>query len=352
MRSWRILKTVKGKKFMKNNLTKNEIGIELHYGFTNNDIHSINFYVRNTCSLAQVKVISYLIKTLYPNEQFEILTLPPQDGSFKDYTVIKFLNNNSGALTLLAIVLPLLLYQSQFKVNKTTSDFNTLQIIEKCKSFNLDDEQNQKIQDICDSYYPKKQKNIFYQSVISDKDIVSIKPKISEDGKNIFEAEIKQEEFKDYLEEIPKEKEFLKVDLSGNIQLSQPFIDKQQQYGRGVAWKGIYYGDDVFDEDNQLIVEDGENIFFYMQDDEYKSQILNQEISFTSGDNIGVIFDISRYYDYINNKFGKPRLYVKRVVSHNDNLVQHKKDLAMKKEKRKFEEKNKNQRSLFNITQE
>ncbi len=112
-----------------------------------------------------------------------------------------------------------------------------------------------------------------------------------------------------------------------------------------MAWKGIYYGDDVFDDDGQLIIEDGENIFFYMQDDEYKSQILNQEILFTSGDNIRAIFDISRYYDYINNKFGKPNLYVRRVISHNDNLVQHKKELALKK--KKFEEKNKNQRSLF-----
>jgi len=332
---------------MRNDLAKNEIGIELHYGFINNDIYSINFYVRNTCSLAQVKVISYLIKTLYPNEQFEILTLPPQDGSFKDLTVVKFLNNNSGVLALLAVVLPVLLYQSQFKVNETTSDFNTLQIIEKCKSLNLDDEQNQKIQSICDSYYPKNQKNIFYQSVISDKDIDSIKPTIFKEDKSIFETEIKKDEFINYIEEIPKEKEFLKIDLPGNIQLSQPFIDKQMQYGRGVAWKGVYYGTDVLDDDGQLIIEDGENMFFYMQDDEYKSQILSQEISFTSGDNIGVIFDISRYYDYINNKFGKSRLYVKRVVSHNDNLVQHKKELTLKKAKKKFEEKNKDQRSLF-----
>lgn len=332
---------------MKIDLAKNEIGIELHYYFTNNDIHSINFYVRNTCSLAQVKVISYLINTLYPDEQFEILTLPPQDGSFKDSTVVKFLNENQGVLLTVGTLLGILLFNSQIKVNNTTADINTLEIIEKCKSLNLDDEQNQKIQDICDSYYSKKQKNIFYQSVMSDKDVVSIKPTIYEEDKSIFETEIKKDEFINYIEEIPREKEFLKIDLSGNIQLSQPFIDKQRQYGRGVAWKGIYYGDDVFDDDGHLIVEDGENIFFYMQDDEYKSQILNQEISFTNGDNIRAIFDISRYYNYINNRFGKPTLYVKRVVSHNDNLVQHKKELALKK--KQLEEKNKNQRSLFDI---
>ena len=336
---------------MEIDLAKNEIGIELHYGFTNSDLHSINFYVRNTCSLAQVEVISYLIKTLYPDVSFEILTLPPQDGSFKDFTVVKFFNENQGITLVVGTLLGALLFSSQIKLNNTTTDINTLEIIEKCKSLNLDDEQIQKIQDICSSYYHKKQKNIFYQSVMSDNDIISIKPTISKQNNNIFETEIKKDDFKNYIEEIPKEKEFLKIDLSGNIQLSQPFIDKQQQYGRGVAWKGIYYGDDVFDEDNQLIIEDGENIFFYMQDDEYKSQILNQEISFTSGDNIGVIFDISRYFDYINNKFGKPRLYVKMVRSHNDNLVQHKKELALKKAKKDFEEKNKNQSSLFDNTQ-
>ena len=339
---------------MKIDPSKNELALELHYNFVSSDIHSINFYVRNTCALAQVEIVSYLIKTLYPNEQFEILSLPPQEGSFKDLTVVKFINKNSGLIALLGVVLPSLLYMSQFEVNKTSADLNSLQVIEKCKElgFELNQDQIQKIQEICSSYYPKKQKNIFYQSVMSDEDIVSIKPTISQEDENVFETEIKKEEFKNYIEEIPKEKEFLRVDLTGNIQLSQPFIDKQQQYGRGVAWKGVYYGADIFDENNQLIVEDGENIFFYMQDDEYKSQILSQEISFTSGDNIGVIFDISRYYDYISNKFGKPRLYVKRVVSHNDNLVQHKKDLALKKEKMKFDEKYKNQNSLFSDSQD
>jgi hypothetical protein len=334
---------------MEIDLPKNELTLELHYNFVSSDVHSINFHVRNTCAVAQVEVISYLIKTLYPNERFEILSLPPQEGSFKDLTVVKFVNKNSGLIALLGVVLPSLLYVSQFEVNQTTSDLNSMQVIEKCKElgYELDQEQIQKVQEICGAYYPKKQKNIFYQSVMSDEDIVSIKPTISQEDKNIFETEINKDEFKNYIEEIPKEKEFLKVDLTGNIQLSQPFIDKQQQYGRGVAWKGIYYGPDVLDENGQLIIEDGENIFFYMQDDEYKNQILNQEISFTSGDNIGVIFDISRYYDYINSRFGKPRLYVKRVISHNDNLVQHKRDLALKKEKMKFDEDHKSQNSLF-----
>lgn len=332
---------------MKIDLAKNEIGIELHYDFTQDHAHSINFYVRSTCSLAQVEIISHLLKTLFPDEQFEILSLPPQGGSYKDFTVIKFLNNNAGVIATLGILLPALLYTSQHRANVTSADLNTLEVIEKCKSLNLSGEQIEKVKDICDSYYPKKQKNIFYQSVISDKDIVGIKPKISKKDESIFETEIKRDQFIEYIEEIPKEKEFLKTDLRGNIQLSQPFIDKQQQYGRGVAWKGIYYGDDVFDESGQLIVEDGESIFFYMQDDEYKNKILNQKISFTSGDNIGVIFDISHYYDYVNNRFGKSRLYVKKVVSHNDNLVEHKKDLALKKEKKKFEEQNKDQASLF-----
>lgn len=337
---------------MRIDLAKNELGIELHYGFIHDDVHSINFHVRNTCALAQVGIISYIIETLYPNEHFEILALPPQDGSFRDFTVVKFLNDNAGPMAVVAILLPALLYHSQYRVNTTTADLNSLYIVEKCKTLGLDDVQIETVKEICASYYPKKQKNIFYESVISDKNITKIKPAIFETDQNLFEEEIAKDQFGSYVEEIPKEKEFLKVDLSGNIQLSQPFIDKQQQYGRGVAWKGIYYGEDVFDDNGQLVVEDGENILFYMQDDEYKNKILNQEISFTSGDNIGVIFDISRYYDYVNNRFGKPRLYVKRVVSHNDNLVEHKKELAFKKEKKKFAEQNKNQDSLFQNMQD
>jgi hypothetical protein len=336
---------------MNKDLIKNEINIELHYNFVNNDAYAINFYTRNTCSLAQVEIISYLVKTLYSAEKFEILSLPAQDGSFKDLTVVRFLNNNAGVLALIAILVPILLYKSQLDANRTTSDLNILKIIEECRNLDIKDEQVEKIEEICSSYYPKKQKNIFYESIIFDKNIVSIKPMIFEENRNIFEREIRRFQFKNYIEEIPKEKEFLKTGLEGNIQLSQPFIDKQQQYGRGVAWKGVYYGDDIFDENEQLIIEDGENIFFYMQDDEYKNQILNQEISFTSGDNIRVIFDISRYYDYINNKFSKSRLYVKKVVSHNDNLVKHKKELELRREKKKLEEQHKNQTSLFDDSQ-
>ena len=88
-----------------------------------------------------------------------------------------------------------------------------------------------------------------------------------------------------------------------------------------------------------------------MQDDEYKNQILSKEISFTSGDNVSVIFDISRYYSYVNGKYGNPTLYVKRVESQNDNLIQHKKDLELKKAKQEFDKKNKNLSSLFNDSQ-
>jgi hypothetical protein len=334
---------------MKIDLSQNEICIELHYNFMNYDTHSINFNVRTSCSIAQAEIISYLIKTLYPQNHFEILSLPAKEGSFKDWTVVKFLNENTGPISLLAVLVPAVLYVSQYDVNQTTTNLNILQIVEKCKELGLDpsNEQIQKIQDVCDSYYPKRQKNIFYESVMSDKDIRSIETTIADKDRDVFKTEIRKDDFKNYIEEIPKDKEFLRVDLSGSIQLSQPFIDKQQQYGRGAPWKGIYYGNNVLDEKGDIILEDGETVFFYMQDDEYKNQILKQEISFTSGDNIGVIFDISRYYDYINDKFGKPRLYVKKVVSHNDNLVQHKKDLALKKQKEKFEEQNKNQNSLF-----
>ncbi|MFA6184358.1 MAG: hypothetical protein WC682_04645 [Parcubacteria group bacterium] len=334
---------------MKINLSKNEIVIKLHYNFFNNDVHSINFYTKNACSLAQVKIISYVIRTLYPNEKFEILSLPPQDGSYGDWKIIKFLNNNQGVISVVGVLIPALLFGSQIRLNNTTSDLNILEIVEKCKELGLDDEKIQTVSDICDSYFPKKQKNKFYESVISDSNVTSIKTVVKED-KNSFEKEIYRSDFALYIEDFPKEKEFLRTDLSGHIQLSQPFIDKQQQYGRGAAWKGIYYGGDILDNDGKLLVEDGENVFFYMQDDEYKKQILDQEISFTSGDNIGVVFDISLYYNYTSGKFGKPNLYVKKVVSHNDNLVQHKKDLAIKKDTKKREEKNINQKSLFDVT--
>jgi len=331
---------------------KNEISIELHYNFINDNIHSINFYTRNKCSLVQAQIISYIISELYPNEHFDILSLPPMEGSFKDLTVVKFLNKNQGFVMcvtgVIGVIFAGLLFNSQSRANNTTADFNTLEIIEKCKNLGLDDQKIEKIKNICDSYYPKKQKNIFYDTIILNKTITGIEPTIT-NGDTTLTKKIKKEDFLNYKEEIPKEKEFLITNLSGNIQLSQPFIDKQLQYGRGVAWKGIYYGNNIFDDNDNLVIEDGESIFFYMQDDQYKKQILDQEVSFKNNDNIRVIFDIDRYYDYVSNKYGKPRLYVKIVEAHNDNLVEHKKQLAIKIADKKSKQKNENQISIFDL---
>ncbi|MCX6810845.1 MAG: hypothetical protein NTY30_03930 [Candidatus Berkelbacteria bacterium] len=325
---------------------KNQLSILIRFSFCDSNAQAIDLYTRNACVLAQAEIITFILGGLCPGEPFEILTLPPQSGSFKDLTVVKLLNNNTGCVAALSVLLMALLFSSQLKVNNTTSDLNVLEIVEKCKNYGVSEELTEKVKNICSSYYPKKQKNIFYESVIADESVTSIKPTITEDHET-FEKEINRSDFREFIEEIPKEKEYLKTDLLGHIQLSQPFIEKQQQYGRGVAWKGMYFGEDVVDDRGEIIIEDGENIFFYMQDDEYKDQILKQEVSFTSGDNIGVIFDVNRYYDYIESRYGKPRLYVKKVTSHNDNLVEHKKELEIKRQVVKREKQNKNQKSLF-----
>ncbi|MFZ2594034.1 MAG: hypothetical protein WAX38_04660 [Minisyncoccia bacterium] len=335
---------------------ENEICIELHYDFADSDTHSINFYTRNSCSLAQAEIISFVIESLYPEQQFEILSLATKEGSLKDFAVVKFISNSQNtillatAISTVAAVISILLYSSQKQVNQSTDELNTLAIFEKCKGYDLDDLQIEKIKEICASFIPKKQKNIFYESIISNNEVMCINPKFTQGTNEVFSCRIEKNNFEDYIEKIPKEKEFLKTDLTGHIQLSQPYIDRQQQYGRGVPWKGIYYGLDILDENDELIIGDGANVLFYMQDANYKNQILNQEVNFTSGDNINVVFDISRNYDFVSRKFGGSRMYVKRVVHHNDNLVEHKKNLLLKKEKQRFDEKNSNQGLLFDGT--
>lgn len=323
--------------------------VETHYDFMDAKNHLLKSSVRDTCSEAQINVLAYVMETLYPGMDFEIYYEPAGAGSFKDFKIVKFFNKNPGIISAAALAVPtifsFLTYSDQAKANKVSSDNNRLEIIEKCKSFGIDE---LKLNEICDSYYPIKQRNNFYESLKKENDIIKINSKVFSSSTTFINKTIKKEDFDSYIQAVPKEKEFLKQNNSGNIELSQPYIAKQKQYGRGVSWKGIYYGEDIYDlESGSIIIEDGEDVFFYMQDNEYKNQVLNQDIVFKNSDNIGVIFDIGRYYDYLNKKFGRPRLYITKVVSHNDNLVEHKRNLDTKKEKANFEEKNKEQGKLF-----
>lgn len=331
-----------------------ELKLQLHYNFLDNDSHLLDFYTRKTCSESQIRIIEIILGMLYPGVKFQIFSLPAEPGSFKDFSVIRFLNENHGTtstmLSAITMLFGAVLMNGQIKNDQTSYQLNSLSIIEQCRSLGLDDIQLTLIeQEICESYGIKREKNNFYESLKSDNSINSINSKIeNQNGEVLFDELVQREEFENYIEDLPQQKEFIREGQFGNIELAQPFILKQQQYGRGVAWKGIYYGEDVIDtETKEVILSDGESVYFYMQDDEYKGQVLNQDISFTSGDNIGVIFDIGRFYDYVNKKYGKPRVYVKRVTSHNDNLIQHKKDLILKNKIKKFEEQNKDQSSLF-----
>lgn len=333
-----------------------EIRIQLHYDFYDNNSHLLDFYTRKYCSDAQVKILEAVIEILYPSMKYQVLSIPDQKGSFKDNTVVKFLNENQGtvvtATTVIGLVFAGVLFKGDFESNKTGSHLNTLEIVQKCRELNLDDTRISLIEnEICNSYGIKSDKNSFYESVRDDEKVSGIRPKVSDGSAGVFfDNKIPKDKFNLYIEKIPKRKEFIKEDLFGHIELAQPFILKQQRYGRGTAWRGVYYGKDIiYDDSGSEVLVDGENVFFYMQDDEYKEQILSQEISFRSGDNIGVIFDIGRYYNYLSDAYGNPRLYVTRVTSHNDNLVHHKKELENRKKREKLEKQNKNQSSLFDL---
>lgn len=324
------------------NLENNILKLKIHFYFKDLEDHLIRFDVRQQYSASQVLIIQEIISILHPSMDYDIYFLPSENGGYIDNILIEIKEN--PVIVSLTLISLLLSYSSFHKQDE--SNIINFYSVAKDNGYDITGIE-QEVEIIFNSYGIKKNRNDIYESLLTDPSILKVETEIFDNNNKIISKTIEKSSFPDMISDIPKSKEFLKEDIIGHIELSQPFINKQEQYGRGVAWRGIYYGDDIIDSDTkETIIKDGENVYFYMQDDEYKKQILDKKINFTNGDNLKVIFDIGRSYDYINKKYANPKLYVKRVLLQNENLIEHKKILNFRKIKEKIEKDNPNQATL------
>jgi len=134
------------------------------------------------------------------------------------------------------------------------------------------------------------------------------------------------------------DQKYLLQNTSGVVELISPVV-KQKREGKGIPWRGTYYGEDI-NFKNIPILHNGDDIEFYMQDSDFKGQILNKERTFGIGDNMRIVFDISG--ELKGGVLMNRSIYLKEVKSYNEDIIPHKMKLSNKQEAP-----DKNQASLF-----
>ncbi|MDD3066203.1 MAG: hypothetical protein PHT24_08125 [Endomicrobiaceae bacterium] len=308
--------------------------IESHYGVSENLIRA---ETRNKCSENFIEIINELANILYPSEEFEIYLLPSQEGSYKD--IIKFVKKakketSKSMSTLLLIgnlTVGYLVYSNSNHEFQLHKDAQTVDMANKCISlqqqiellkdqYEIDNFQDQKVNEICGNLKLKKLKNEIYETLNEDDMIASDELIVKDmDENTIVQEKVERRDFENHIEYIPENEGYLKQNSEGIIELIT-LVLRQKRDGKGIPWRGIYYGADI-KAGNIDILKNGEEITFYMQDQIFKRKIDGQEITFSSGDNIKVVFDIKGMINI--DKIQYKNIYIKTVESFNESEIVH-----------------------------
>lgn len=314
--------------------------IENRFGVPGNFIDA---NTRNKCSEDMVSIIRDIANILYPNDGYDVYLLPSEAGSYKD--IIKFVKRNKVgstigvALAVSTVTIQYLNYKDTHASHLSTEDnklldtsLKCLELQEKLNALNQDYDvngiPNSKLQEICDDLSISKRKSSFYRNLDSDRMVLSNQTSVKNSANQcVVSNQIERAEFKDYILPIIDTK-YSSHGNGGIIELVSPVV-RQSKEGKGIPWKGVYYGDGLT-QNNITILEDGDNIEFYMQDSDFKAQISSKIRTFAVKDNMKVLFDVTGEIkgDSLINK----SIYVKEVTSYNDDIVFHKERVAQRKE--------------------
>lgn len=314
------------------NVLENFITIETHFGVPN---HFIRAGTKNKYSEDFIAIIQEVSKIIYPDKDFEIYFAPPEFGSYKDIIKIFEKNNLKKEIKFVAtigtFICAYLTYKDQHKISLQNQEMRVVDNIQKClelkknieiikENYDIEGISEEKLSIVCGSLSLKKRKNSIYETLVNDEMIDSSETILKDStGSSFLSKKIERNEFPEYIELISDQKHYSNNNIEGVIELISPVL-KQKKDGRGMTWRGTYYGKDIIFEDVNIL-KNGEDIDFYMQDVDFKSKISNKERTFAIGDNMKIIFDIAGELKggIILNR----SIYIKEVISYNKEIIPH-----------------------------
>lgn len=302
--------------------------------------HAIRIDTRNICSKELVNLIHRVVSIIAPEETIEVFILPPEPWSYTDVLKIIW----SGIVWLSSIigaVYAILTYHrdsDKIQLEMIKDCIETMQIASNLsKNIEIDDSV---LNILCEDYGIKKIKNTRYK-ILEEDEMVEYEETVIKgaDKQSICQSRIERQNFSKMQFALPEDEKYEKENFSGLIELVS-LVVKQKKQGRGIAWKGTYFWNDIIYEGIKIL-EDKEDIDFFMQDQEFKQKIKNQEISFSNWDNMEVLFSIKA--DISAGIIKNRNIYVNTVLGFNYQIVPH-------TEKREKKISFNNQEPLFNIS--
>lgn len=301
--------------------------------------HAIRPDTRNICSKELVSLIYRVASIIAPEEKIEVLILPSEIWCYKD--IFKITGTKiSIVLAVIGAVYASLTYHrdsDKIKLEMIKGCMETMQVASGMSGeIQVDDGI---LSALCDDYGIKKIKNTRYKTLQGDETIEYEETIIkTPDRQNVFQSRLQRQDFQRMIVPLPEGEEYEKEDIKWTIELIS-LVVKQKKEGKGIPWKWTYFWDDIVYQGIKIL-ENNEDIDFLMQDNEFKQRIKNQEIQFSSWDNISVSFKMNVEISAGVTKNRK--IYVSKVFWFNNQEIPH----IDKKEK---EKESNRQQSLFDI---
>jgi len=308
------------------------ITIETHFGVSG---HFIRADTRNKCSEDIVSMLREVSRVLYPDDTFDIFLLPPQPGSYRD--IIKFVKKHKigttvgVAITVGGLVLGYLNYKDSHETHLHDEKMWVVDDATKClelqgmlenlgKDYEIEGISDEKILEVCGNLNLKRRKNNFYNTLQGDGMIKNNETILKDAQSNFaFTNKIERSDFAKYVEPILDTK-YTSDNNEGLVELISPVV-RQKKEGRGIAWRGTYFGEDIYFNDI-VILNNEDDIEFYMQDSDFKNQISNKERTFAVKDNMRIVFDITG--EIKGGVLQNRSIYIKEVKSYNKEMIPHK----------------------------
>ena len=285
------------------NEEKNDI-LEIHYYTGSNEIL---LETLNNCTKSINNIIKEICKINNVND-IDIFLKPYEAGCFKE--IIEF-STKFGGFFLKCLIFKLLVIDNLPDINLHLNNYlnigkNNTQIIGNNNTNNVSQDNYNTISKNRSEFY-KTLKNDKYLSANSDGKVGFTY--YNDKNEKISEI-INKDKFDDF---IINDEEELTATGDGFIKLKSVVLDPKSDN----QWSGIYDGKNIID-NNIVVLSINSTINFHMLDKNFKKQIENQKVSFSSNDKIYVKYKV--IYKNMNSEIKILKFYVFEVLQFNEKI--------------------------------
>ncbi len=279
------------------------------------DDKSIKAETRDKVSSSDIDIIKFILKREFPDLEYEIRYLPSEEGSFKDNLKITIISGAiGGTFTLGAVGLGYILSTPSEKEIEKQERAEWVSNRESCLEYQNNMQPQSNMKKYCENNYVMNRQTQKTKTLKEDSEINNKKTIIFHNNEKIFEKNVNRSDFNKFINEHQSEK--ISKIVTGTIDIISPVI-KQDRNGKGLQWRGTYYGEELHIEKNDVLSNES-NISFYMQDKNYKDQIKNGEKTFSNKEVVSAILEVSFQYD--GEKVKNKSIYLKEIITEETSL--------------------------------